>query len=204
VPIGGWVLRAACKQLRDWLNAGLRIMPVAINISAAELKHKYFLDGIAKVLKDTGLPPYYLELEFTETILMRDPEFAVERLEALREIGVQIAVDDFGTGYSSLSYLKRFPVGTLKIDPSFMRDLDVDGDNATIVSAIIAMGRNLKQRVLAEGVETAEQLAFLRNHRCHEAQGFHLSHPLPAEEFAKLLGSSALPVLCVRQRTETG
>jgi len=202
VPIGGWVLRAACKQLRTWLNAGLKIMPVAINISAAELKHKYFLDGIAQVLKETGLPPYYLELELTETILMRDPEFAVERLEALREIGVQIAVDDFGTGYSSLSYLKRFPVGTLKIDQSFMRDLDVDGDNATIVSAIIAMGRNLKQRVLAEGVETAEQLAFLRNHRCHEAQGFYLSHPMPAEEFAKLLVSNALPVLCVRQRTE--
>ncbi len=204
VPIGGWVLRAACKQLRAWLNAGLKIMPVAINVSAAELKHKYFLDGIARALKETGLPPYYLELEFTETILMRDPEFAVERLEALREIGVQIAVDDFGTGYSSLSYLKRFPVGTLKIDQSFMRDLDVDGDNATIVSAIIAMGRNLKQRVLAEGVETAEQLAFLRNHRCHEAQGFHLSYPLPAEEFAKLLVSNALPVLCVRQRTEAG
>lgn len=204
VPIGGWVLRAACKQLRDWLNAGLRIMPVAINISAAELKHKFFLDGIAQVLKETGLPPYYLELEFTETILMRDPEFAVARLEALREIGVQIAVDDFGTGYSSLSYLKRFPVGTLKIDPSFMRDLDVDGDNATIVSAIIAMGRNLKQRVLAEGVETAEQLAFLRNHRCHEAQGFYLSHPMPAEQYARLLVSNALPVLCVRQRTETG
>lgn len=204
VPIGGWVLRAACKQLREWLNAGLRIMPVAINISAAELKHKYFLDSIAQVLKETGLPPYYLELEFTETILMRDPEFAVERLEALREIGVQIAVDDFGTGYSSLSYLKRFPVGTLKIDPSFMRDLDVDGDNATIVSAIIAMGRNLKQRVLAEGIETAEQLAFLRNHRCHEAQGFYLSHPMPAEEFARLLVSNALPVLCVRQRTEAG
>lgn len=204
VPIGGWVLRAACKQLRTWLNAGLRIMPVAINISAAELKHKYFLDSIAQVLKETGLPPYYLELEFTETILMRDPEFAVARLEALREIGVQIAVDDFGTGYSSLSYLKRFPVGTLKIDPSFMRDLDVDGDNATIVSAIIAMGRNLKQRVLAEGVETADQLAFLRNHRCHEAQGFYLSYPMPAEEFARLLVSNALPVLCVRQRTETG
>jgi predicted signal transduction protein with EAL and GGDEF domain len=204
VPIGGWVLRAACKQLREWLHAGLRIMPVAINISAAELKHKYFLDAIAQVLKETGLPPYYLELEFTETILMRDPEFAVQRLEALREIGVQIAVDDFGTGYSSLSYLKRFPVGTLKIDPSFMRDLDVDGDNATIVSAIIAMGRNLKQRVLAEGVETADQLAFLRNHRCHEAQGFYLSHPMPAEEFARLLVTNALPVLCVRQRTETG
>ena len=207
IPIGGWVLREACQQLRTWLNAGLRIMPIAINISAAELKHKYFLDGISQVLRETGLPPYYLELEFTETILMRDAELSVTLLESLKAIGVQLTIDDFGTGYSSLSYLKRFPVGTLKIDSSFMRDLDMrdqarENDNATIVSAIIAMGKNLKQRVLAEGVETLEQFAFLRSHRCDEAQGLYLSSPMPAEDFSRLLVSNALPVLRNHQRTD--
>ena len=202
VPIGGWVLREACNQLRTWLRAGLKIIPVAINISAAEFKHKFFLDAIAQALRESGIPPYYLEIELTETILMRDAEFSVGLLQALKQKGVQIAIDDFGTGYSSLSYLKRFPVDTIKIDQSFMRDLGQDTDNATIVSAIIAMARNLKQSVLGEGVETAEQLSFLRNHRCNEAQGNYLSEPLPAEEFARLLTTNELPVLSVRQRTE--
>lgn len=202
IPIGNWVLRQACSQLRAWLKAGLRIIPVAVNVSAAELKHKYFLDGVAKVLQDTGLPPYYLEMEFTETILMRDAELSVSVLEALKEIGLQLSIDDFGTGYSSLTYLKRFPVDTLKIDSSFMHNLSSDTDNATIVSAIIAMGKNLKQKVLAEGVETAEQFIFLRNQRCNEAQGFYLSDALPAEEFEKLLITNAVSVLSVRQRTD--
>lgn len=202
VPIGGWILREICNQQRTWLKAGLRIIPVSINISTAELKHKYFLDGVRQVLNETSLPPYYLEFEFTETILMRDAEVSIKILEALKVMGVQLAIDDFGTGYSSLSYLKRFPVDTLKIDKSFMRDLNNDSDNATIVSAIIAMGRNLKQRVLAEGVETSAQLNFLRTHRCTEAQGFHLSPPLNAEDFAKILTASELPALCVRQRTD--
>lgn len=202
VPIGGWILREICSQQRAWLKAGLRIIPVSINVSTAELKHKYFLEGVRQVLNETGLPPYYLEFEFTETILMRDAEFSIKILEALKVIGVQLAIDDFGTGYSSLSYLKRFPVDTLKIDRSFMRDLNNDSDNATIVSAMIAMGRNLKQRVLAEGVESSAQLSFLRTHRCTEAQGFHLSPPLTAEDFARVLSTSDLPALCVRQRTD--
>ncbi|RYY76173.1 MAG: EAL domain-containing protein [Gammaproteobacteria bacterium] len=203
VAIGGWVLREVCSQLRAWLKEGYAIFPVSINVSAAELKHKYFLSGINQVLQETGLPPYYLELEFTETILMRDAELSISVLESLKDIGVQLSIDDFGTGYSSLSYLQRFPVDTLKIDKSFMRDLTNDSDNATIVSAIIAMGRNLKQRVLAEGVETAEQLAFLRTHRCNEAQGNYLSMPLPADQFAKIMTSNMLPVLSVRQRTDS-
>ena len=202
VPIGGWALREICSQQREWLKAGLRIIPISINVSAAELKHKYFLEGIRQVLHETGLPPYYLEFEFTETILMSDAEFSIKILEALKVMGVQLAIDDFGTGYSSLSYLKRFPVDTLKIDRSFMRDLSGDSDNATIVSAMIAMGRNLKQRVLAEGVETGTQLNFLRSHRCTEAQGVHLSPPLPAIDFSNALTNSVLPVLNVRQRTD--
>jgi diguanylate cyclase (GGDEF)-like protein/PAS domain S-box-containing protein len=203
VSIGNWVLREVCNQLRTWLKEGYRIFPVSINVSAAELKNKNFLFGINQVLQETGLPPYYLELEFTETILMRDAELSISVLESLKAIGVQLSIDDFGTGYSSLSYLQRFPVDTLKIDQSFMRDLANDSDNATIVSAIIAMGRNLKQRVLAEGVETAEQLAFLRTHRCNEAQGHYLSPPLPANEFAKIMTNNMLPVLSVRQRTDS-
>ena len=203
VAIGGWVLREVCNQLRIWLKEGYRILPISINITAAELKHKYFLEGINQVLAESSIPPYYLELEFTETILMRDAELSINILESLKSIGVQLSIDDFGTGYSSLSYLQRFPVDTLKIDKSFMRDLTNDSDNATIVSAMIAMARNLKQRVLAEGVETAEQLAFLRKHRCTEAQGHYLSSPLPADEFAKIMTNNMLPVLSVRQRTDS-
>ena len=187
VPIGRWVLREACRQVRAWLDAGLRAVPVAVNISAVEFRHKRFLEGVALILKETGLPPRYLELELTESILMQDAESAESVLEALKAMGVQLAIDDFGTGYSSLSYLKRFPIDTLKIDQSFVRDIATDADGATIVSAVIAMGRNLKQRVIAEGVETPEQLAFLRTQQCDEGQGFHFSHPLSAGDFARLL-----------------
>lgn len=195
VPIGGWVLRESCRQLRAWLNAGLRIVPLAINISGAELKHRYFIEGVAQVLQESGLPPYYLEMEFTESILMRDAELSVVLLEALKALGVQIAIDDFGTGYSSLSYLKRFPVDTIKIDGLFVRDLEPDSDNATIVSAMIALARSLKQRVLAEGVETAEQFRFLHNHRCNEAQGEYFNLPMSAEDFAQLLRANTMPVI---------
>jgi len=195
VPIGRWVLREACRQVRAWLDAGLRAVPVAVNISAAEFRHQRFLEGVALILKETGLPARYLELELTESILMEDAESAESVLEALKAMGVKLAIDDFGTGYSSLSYLKRFPIDTLKIDQSFVRDIATDADGATIVSAVIAMGRNLKQRVIAEGVETPEQLAFLRTRRCTEGQGFHFSHPLSAGDFEQLLvtGSDKSP-----------
>jgi diguanylate cyclase (GGDEF)-like protein/PAS domain S-box-containing protein len=187
VPIGQWVLREACRQVRAWLDAGLRAVPVAVNISAVEFRHKGFVDGVALILQETGLAPSYLELELTESILMHDAETSALVLDALKAMGVRLAIDDFGTGYSSLSYLKRFPIDTLKIDQSFVNDIVSDIDDATIVSAVIGMGKNLKQRVVAEGVETPEQLAFLLAQNCDEGQGFHFSHSLPAEDFGLLL-----------------
>jgi len=187
VPVGRWVLREACRQVQAWLDAGLRAVPVSVNISAVEFRHEGFLEGVARILKETGLAPRYLELEMTESILMHDAESSALALEALQAMGVQLAIDDFGTGYSSLSYLKRFPIDTLKIDQSFVRDIVTDTDDANIVAAVIGMGKSLKQRVIAEGVETPAQLAFLRARHCDEGQGFHFSHPVSAENFARLL-----------------
>ena len=187
VPIGRWVLREACRQVRSWLDAGLHAVPVAVNISAQEFRQAGFVEGVAAILRETGLAPRYLELELTENILMHDIESSARVLAALKAMGVRLAIDDFGTGYSSLGYLKRFPIDTLKIDQSFVRDLATDADDATIVSAVIGMGRNLKQRVIAEGVETDAQLAFLRAQQCDQGQGFLFNHPLPAEDFARLL-----------------
>jgi diguanylate cyclase (GGDEF)-like protein len=187
VPIGRWVLREACRQVQAWLDSGLPAVPVAVNISAVEFRHDSFLKWLALILKETGLAPHYLQLELTESILMHDAESSASVLEALKIMGVKLAIDDFGTGYSSLSYLKRFPIDTLKIDQSFVRDIVTDADDATIVAAVIGMGKNLKQRVIAEGVETHEQLAFLQARHCDEGQGFHFSRPVSAERFASLL-----------------
>jgi len=187
VPVGRWVLREACRQVQAWLDAGLPAVPVSVNISAVEFRHEGFVEGVALILKETGLAPHYLELELTESILMHDVESSTSMLEALKAMGVQLAIDDFGTGYSSLSYLKRFPISTLKIDQSFVRDIATDADDACIVSAVIGMGKNLKQRVIAEGVETQAQLALLQARHCDEGQGFHFSHPVSAEDFARLL-----------------
>jgi len=181
------VLREACRQVRAWLDSGLRAVPVAVNISAVEFRSKEFLEGVALILKETGLPPRYLELELTETILMHDADSSLGLLEALKAMGVRLAIDDFGTGYSSLSYLKRFPIDTIKIDQSFVRDITANADDATIVSAVIGMGKNLNDRVIAEGVETHEQLAFLRTQQCDEGQGYLFSHPLSAADLGLLL-----------------
>ena len=187
VPIGRWVLREACRQVRAWQEAGLRSVPVAVNISAVEFRHKDFLAGLRLILEETGLPPDSLELELTESILMHDVEASMTTLDALKAMGVKLAIDDFGTGYSSLSYLKRFPIDTLKIDQSFVRDIATDVDDATIVSAVIGMGRNLNHRVIAEGVETHEQFVFLSTRQCPEAQGFLFGRPVPAHDFVRLL-----------------
>jgi EAL domain-containing protein (putative c-di-GMP-specific phosphodiesterase class I) len=160
---------------------------VAGNISAVEFKHKSFLEGLARILDETGLAPEFLELELTESILMHDVEASASVLAPLGAMGVKLAIDDFGTGYSSLSYLKRFPIDTLKIDQSFVRDIATDADDATIVSAVIGMGRNLNHRVIAEGVETLEQFSFLNTRQCPEGQGYLFSPPLPAEDFARML-----------------
>lgn len=187
VPIGRWVLREACRQVKAWLDAGLGAVPVAVNISAAEFRCKDFREGVAMILKETGLPPRYLELELTENVLMRDAEASISELQALKAMGLHLAIDDFGTGYSSLSYLKRFPIDTLKIDQSFVRDVATNEDDAIIVGAVIGMGRNLKQRVIAEGVETLEQFSFLCAKQCAQGQGFRFSHPMSAEDFGHVL-----------------
>ena len=195
VTIGHWVLREACQQVKVWLDSGLRVPSIAINISAVEFRHKNFLEGLAQILDETGLTPDYLELELTESLLMHDVESSATVLESLKDMGIKLAIDDFGTGYSSLSYLKRFPITTLKIDQSFVRDITTDINDATIVSAVVGMGRNLNHRVIAEGVETREQFEFLSTRQCPEGQGFLFSHPLPAEDFARLLvaGKVELP-----------
>jgi len=187
VPMGRWVLREACRQVRAWLDAGLLPSPVAINISALEFRSEGFLEGVRDILLETRLAPGYLEIELTESVLMQDGESTSIMLQALKAMGVQLAIDDFGTGYSSLSYLKRFPIDSLKIDQSFVRDIATDPDDATIVSAVIAMGNSLNKRVCTEGVETQEQLTFLRGKHCSEGQGYYFSRPVAAEEYTKVL-----------------
>jgi diguanylate cyclase (GGDEF)-like protein/PAS domain S-box-containing protein len=187
LPIGNWVLREACKQARAWLEAGLPLATMAVNISAMEFRDANFLEGIFTICKDTGLDPRSLELELTESVLMKRAESAASVLQTLRTSGVRVAVDDFGTGYSSLSYLRKFPIDALKIDQSFVRQITTTPDETTIVAAIISMARSLGLRVVAEGVETQEELAFLRANQCDEAQGYYFSRPVVAQEFARLL-----------------
>ena len=187
LPIGAWVLREACRQTQAWLRAGLPAVPVAVNASAMEFRAENFLQGVFRALADTGLDPGLLELELTESVLMKRPESAAAILQSLRKRGVRVAIDDFGTGYSSLSYLRKFPVDALKIDQSFVRQISAAGDDRSIVTAVIALARSLKLRVVAEGVETLDELRFLQAHQCEEAQGYYFSRPVPPEQFAKLL-----------------
>jgi len=189
VPIGNWVLREACKQASDWIRAGLPLATMAVNISAMEFRRENFLGGVFAILGETGLAPGFLELELTETVLMQHADSTESILKTLRAKGVQLAVDDFGTGYSSLSYLRKFPIDALKIDQSFVRQITTAPDDTTIVTAVISMGRSLKMRVVAEGVETLEQLTFLQANHCEEAQGYYFSRPVPAPQFADLLKS---------------
>ena len=183
LPIGKWVLREACRQARAWLQAGFNLSQVAVNVSARELLGKDFLAFVRAALDDSGLAPHHLELELTESGIMQDTDTTTMILHTLKDLGVQIAIDNFGTGYSSLSCLRRFPIDTLKIDQSFVQT----PDGEAIVRAIIAMGSSLKQRVVAEGIETQQQLAFLQSHNCAEGQGYYFGRPVVAEEFVKLL-----------------
>jgi diguanylate cyclase (GGDEF)-like protein/PAS domain S-box-containing protein len=171
VSVGRWVLREACHQARAWQKLGFPPIRMAVNVSAVELRHKDFVAGVQHILREAGLEPRFLELEITETSLMQDSEAIASVLHALKRLGVQLSLDDFGTGYSSLSHLKRFPIDTLKIDHSFVCDLNDDAHDDAIVRAVIGMGNALHIRIVAEGVETAEQLAILREHRCSEGQG---------------------------------
>jgi len=187
LPIGAWVLREACAQSQAWVGQGLPAVSMAVNVSAVEFRNQNFLNNLFATLSETGLDLSSLELEVTESVLMKNAEHVASILQSLREKGVRVAIDDFGTGYSSLSYLRKFPLGALKIDQSFVRQISDSPDEATIVSAIISMGRSLNLRVIAEGVETAEDLAFLQDRGCEEAQGYYLSQPVPADQFAELL-----------------
>jgi diguanylate cyclase (GGDEF)-like protein/PAS domain S-box-containing protein len=187
VPIGTWVIREACAQARAWQDAGLPVRTMAVNVSATQLLDERFPELVFAILREAGLEPESLELELTESVLMKQAESAAAILQALRERGVKVAVDDLGTGYSSLSYLRKFPIDALKIDRSFVSHISAAGDDTSIVTAVISMARSLKLRVVAEGVETSEQLAFLQTHECDEAQGYLFSRPVPPQIFAKLL-----------------
>lgn len=194
VPIGRWVLRQACRQARAWQAAGNAGLRIAINVSACELRDRDFLRCLREILDETGLAPRDLELELTEAVLMQDAQFAAGMLGSLRELDVQLALDDFGTGYSSLSNLKRFPIDILKIDQSFVRELTTDSGANSIVSAVIGMGKNLGMQVVAEGVESREQLTCLQELACPQGQGFYFSEPLTATQFTRLCRRKAAAV----------
>jgi EAL domain-containing protein (putative c-di-GMP-specific phosphodiesterase class I) len=186
-PIGEWVLRTACEQHALWRRAGLSPAHVAVNLSPRQFGDDLLLETIESILAETGMGPDMLQLEITESMLMQNPQAALETLTALKKIGVRLAIDDFGTGYSSLSNLKLFPIDTIKVDRSFIRNLPDDVDDRGIADAIIAMGRTLGLTVVAEGVETRQQAEFLRAHGCDQYQGFYFSKPVPAVELAELL-----------------
>jgi diguanylate cyclase (GGDEF)-like protein/PAS domain S-box-containing protein len=186
VPIGEWVLKTACAQAKKWQDDGLAPVTVAVNVSAVQFRQEGFADLVKQVLAETGLAPEYLELELTETLLLSNVDVVFATLQDLKDVGLQLAIDDFGTGYSSLSYLKQFPVGKLKIDRSFIRDIASDVDDAAITTAIISMAKSLHLKVIAEGVETEAQMSFLREGRCDEMQGYYFSKPISPDEAAAL------------------
>ncbi|MBZ9673505.1 EAL domain-containing protein [Mesorhizobium sp. ES1-3] len=187
VPIGDWVLHEACRQNKAWQDAGLPPLVVCVNVSARQFKEKNLISHVIDALEDSGLEAKYLELELTESLIMQNVDTAVAMMNALQGLGVQISIDDFGTGYSSLSALKTFPVARLKIDKSFINDLATDENDQAVASAVISLGQKLNLRVIAEGVETDDQVAFLRKNNCDEMQGYHFSKPVSAEGIARLL-----------------
>ena len=192
ISIGEWVLREACTQTRIWQDMGHRDLGIAVNVSAVQFAQTQLLAQIKNTLTQSGLPPHCLELEITETVLMRDAQATVSALKSLKEMGVHVAMDDFGTGYSSLSYLKKFPIDALKIDKSFTQDISVDRDGSAIVAAITALGKSLGLKLVAEGVETREQLEFLEQLQCDRMQGFLLSKPLAPEQIPAFLSARVM------------
>jgi diguanylate cyclase (GGDEF)-like protein len=187
VPLGRWVLKTACLQNVAWQKKGLPGLPMAVNLSARQFLDEHLLDDVSNVLRDTGMDPKLLELEITESMIMRDMTRTIEILTKLKAMGVRVAIDDFGTGYSSLSTLKWFPLDTIKIDGSFIHDLGRSTADQSLMEAIIAVGKSLSLTVVAEGVESADQVDFLRAHACDEFQGFYINQPMPAEEFVEQL-----------------
>jgi len=193
VPIGEWVLRSACAQARSWQKRGSQPIAVSVNLSLRQFRQETLASAIGDALRETGLDPRLLEMELTESLMMHDSDAAIRTLTQLREIGVDLSVDDFGTGYSSLSYLTRLPISALKIDQSFVQE--VKGDDrpgeGIVAQAIISLARNLKLKVVGEGVETEAQFQFLKKHGCDEVQGYHFGRPMPAPEFERFLDASA-------------
>ncbi|WP_434578296.1 EAL domain-containing protein [Pseudomonas sp. Z5-35] len=185
VPLSQWVLQEACQQACRWQAEGMRPLYLSVNVSAIDFRQRGFVDGIARTLKETGLDPTQLELEITESVLMQNIDTTVATLKAIKQLGVRLAIDDFGTGYSSLSYLQKFPVDVLKIDQSFVGDLSIDSNDAKLVSTIISLGRSLHLHIIAEGVETREQLEFLKRHQCEEAQGYYFSKAVEPQAFSQ-------------------
>ena len=200
VPIGDWVLHEACRQNKAWQDAGVPPVTVCVNVSARQFTEKSLISGVVDALNDSGLEAKYLELELTESVIMLDAEQAVATMKELQGLGVQLSIDDFGTGYSSLSALKNFPVVRLKIDKSFIDGLPADENNKAVASAVISLGQKLNLRVIAEGVETDDQLAFLRDNNCDEMQGYHFSRPIPAQEIEELLKAREPSVRFLRPR----
>ena len=191
--IGDWVLNETCRQGKEWLDAGYRPITLAVNLSPQQFHHKDIAALVSQALEKSGFPASHLELELTETILIKREQDAVEKMHLLRAQGIRLAIDDFGTGYSSLSYLKRFPLDVLKIDKSFVDDIPAKRDDMEIANTVIAIGHTLGFKVLAEGVETPEQLEFLKTQGCDLYQGFLMSPPLPADEFEKMLDKKTAP-----------
>jgi EAL domain-containing protein (putative c-di-GMP-specific phosphodiesterase class I) len=191
LPIGDWVLGEACRQNKAWQQTGSTLVRVAVNISALQFRQPNFVETVQRALAAADLEARFLGLEVTESVIMHDAERVTDCLAQLKGMGLELAIDDFGTGYSSLSYLKRFPIDKLKIDKSFVRDINRDRDDAAIVSAIIGLTRSLGLKTIAEGVETPEQHEFLRAYGCDEVQGYLFSTPLPAADCAKLLAEHA-------------
>jgi diguanylate cyclase (GGDEF)-like protein/PAS domain S-box-containing protein len=195
VPLGTWAMRTACVQAKEWHDAGFRGLTLAVNLAVCQLTQPDLLERVREVLDETGLPPRLLELEITESSAMQNPEQSMRTLYDLKKIGLRISLDDFGTGHSSLSYIKRFPIDTLKIDQSFVRDITSDPDTAAIVIAIIAMAHSLRLKVIAEGVEFAEQANFLKRNGCDQMQGYLIKAPVPADKFLALVEAAADPLV---------
>jgi diguanylate cyclase (GGDEF)-like protein len=187
LPIGEWVLRTACRQNREWQERGFNAIRVGVNVSARQFQQQHLAEIVLQILDETGLAPKYLDLELTESSIMSNAQATIDVLARLKAMDVTISIDDFGTGFSSLSYLKRLPIDALKIDKSFVRDVTTDPDDAALVMAIVTLAHNLRLQVIAEGVETEEQLRFLQLLRCDEVQGYLFSKPLPAEGLEQLL-----------------
>jgi EAL domain-containing protein (putative c-di-GMP-specific phosphodiesterase class I) len=191
MPIGQWVLNASCEQVREWHDTGYPDFRVAVNVSSRQFQQHDFVAGVTQALEESRIFPGSLDLEITESAVMRDPEGSIATLHDLKKRNVRISLDDFGTGFASLNYLGRFPIDRIKLDASFVHELQRDSNHRTIARAVIAMAHGLRLTILAEGVETPEQLAFLRDEGCDEAQGYFFGRPLPAPDFRALLESKS-------------